>query len=187
MSGTATKRMEKNMDDKDFTRMKVGRFDIGILGLKQLVEQMAATHAGKSDEEVASFMVRELSIRNYILDGARDDYGKAFLREFWKSVGQEQSEASDDGLEIKVLGMGCAQCDSLEQMVMGLLTELELPASLDHITDIKEISQYKVVGLPGLVINGKVVAAGMVPSRKQFKAWLIEANQSVSAKEEVWN
>ena len=170
------------MDDKDFTRIRVGRFDIGILGLKQLVEQMAATHAGKSDEEIAAFMVRELSSRNYIPDGARDDYGKAFLREFRKSVGQEQSETSDDGLEIKVLGMGCAQCNDLEQTVMGLLTELELPASLDHVTDIREISQYKAVGLPGLVINGKVVAAGKVPSRNQIKAWLIEANQSIAGK-----
>jgi small redox-active disulfide protein 2 len=170
------------MDDKDFTRIRVGQFDIGILGLKKLVEQMAATHAGKSDEEVASFMVRELSSHNYIPDGAKDEYGKGFLREFRKSFGQEQSETSDDGLEIKVLGMGCAQCDSLEQTVMGLLTELEFPASLDHITDIREIAQYGVMGSPALVINGKVVAAGRVPSRNQIKAWLIEANGSAACK-----
>ena len=41
--------------------------------------------------------------------------------------------------------------------------------------------------MPGLVINGKVVAVGKVPPRNQIKAWLIEANQSVSAKREVRN
>ena len=168
------------MDDKDFTRIRVGRFDIGILGLKQLVEQMAATHAGKSDEEVASFMVQELSSRNYIPDGARDDYGKAFLREFRKSVGQELGETSNEGLEIKVLGMGCAQCNSLEQMVMELLTELDFPASLDHVTDVKEIARYGVMGSPSLVINGKVVAVGKVPPRNQIKAWLMDAKRSVT-------
>ncbi len=170
------------MEDQDFTRIRVGRFDIGILGLKQLVEQMAATHAGKSDEEVAAFMMRELSLRNYIPDGAKDEYGQAFLREFRKSIGHELGETRNEGLEIKVLGMGCVQCDSLEQTVMGLLTELDLPASLDHVTDIKEVARYGVMGLPGLVINGKVVAVGKVPPRNQIKAWLIEANQSVIGK-----
>ena len=173
------------MDDKDFTRIRVGRFDIGIRGLKQLVEQMAAAHAGKSDEEIGAFMVRELSARNYIPDGARDEYGKAFVREFRRATGQEVSGTHQQGLDIKVLGMGCAQCDSLEQMIMGLLTELDLPASLDHVTDIKEIAHYGVMGSPGLIINGKVVAVGRVPPRNQIKAWLIEAKQSVKAKQGI--
>ena len=173
--------MEKSLwMNKDFTRIRVGRFEVGILGLKQLVEQMATTHVGKSDEEVAAFMVRELSIRNYLPDGAKDEYGQAFLREFRKSIGQDLGETRNEGLEIKVLGMGCAQCDSLEQMVMGLLTELDFPASLDHVTDIKEIARYGVMGSPSLVINGKVVAVGKVPPRNQIKAWLIDANRSVT-------
>lgn len=170
------------MDDKDLTRIKVGRFDIGILGLKQLVEQMAKTHAGRSDEEIGALMVRELSARNYIPDGAKDDYAKAFVREFRKAAGQEVNGTHNQGLDIKVMGMGCAQCDSLEQMIMGLLTELDLPASLDHVRDIKEIAQYGVMGSPGLMINGKVVAVGRVPPRNQLKAWLIEASQATETK-----
>jgi hypothetical protein len=72
--------------------------------------------------------------------------------------------------------MGCAQCNSLEQTVMELLTELDLAASLDHVTDIKEIAQLGAMGVPALVINGKVVAVGKVPPRNQIKAWLIEAS-----------
>ncbi len=170
------------MDDKDFTRISVGQSDIGILGLKKLIDQMAATHKGKSDEEVATFMVKELSARNYIPDGARDEYGLAFVREFRKATGQVVEGSHHQGLDIKVLGMGCAQCDSLEQMIMGLLTELDLPASLDHVTDIKEIAQYGVMGTPGLIINGKVVAVGKVPPRNQIKAWLMEAGQAHAAK-----
>lgn len=170
------------MDDKDLKRIKVGRFDVGILGLKQLVEQMATTHEGESDERIGAFMVRELSARNYIPDGAKDDYAKAFVREFRKAAGQEVSVTDSQGLDIKVLGMGCAQCDSLEQMIMGLLTELDLPASLDHVRDVKEIAQYGVMGSPGLIINGKVVAVGRVPPRNQLKAWLIEASRATGTK-----
>ena len=168
------------MDDKDLTRIKVGQFEVGIMGLKQLLEEMAKTHTGRSDDEIAAFMVQELSRRNYLPSGAKDEYGKAFLREFQKSIGQEPAKADHSVLEIKVLGMGCAQCNSLEQMVMGLLTELQLPASLDHLTDPREIGQYGVMGSPALVINGRVVAAGRVPERNQIKAWLIEANRMVT-------
>jgi len=168
------------MDDKDLTRIKVGQFEVGIMGLKPLLEEMAKTHVGKSDDEIAAYMVQELSRRNYLPSGAKDEYGKAFLREFQKSIGQEPAETDRSVLEIKVLGMGCAQCNSLEQMVMGLLTELELPASLDHLTDPREIGQYGVMGSPALVINGRVVAAGRVPARNQIKAWLIDANRMVS-------
>jgi small redox-active disulfide protein 2 len=168
------------MDDKDFTRIRVGGFDVGIIGLKQLMEQMAKTHAGKSDEEVAVYMVRELSSRNYIPGGAKDEYGDAFLREFRRSIGQEKGDTRGEGLVVKVLGMGCAQCHSLTQTIMELLTELGFPADLEHITDIKEIARYGAMGSPALVINGKIAAVGKVPPRNQIKAWLVEANRSVA-------
>jgi len=146
------------VDDREFTRIRVGRFDVGILGLKKLIEQVAAAHAGKNDEEVATFMVKELSARNYIPNGAKEEYGKAFVREFQRATGQEVTGTHHQGVDIKVLGMGCTQCNSLEQMIMGLLTELDLPASLERVADIKEIAQYGVMGTPALIINGKFVA-----------------------------
>ncbi|HQN20380.1 MAG TPA: hypothetical protein PKV86_14615, partial [Syntrophobacteraceae bacterium] len=108
------------MDAVDLTRIRVGK---------------------SCDEEVASFMLKELSAHNYVPDGARDEYGKAFMREFPKAIGLVVTGSHwshHQGLDIQVLGIGCAQCDSLEQMTMGLLAELNLPASLDPVTDIKE-------------------------------------------------
>ena len=55
---------------------------------------------------------------------------------------------------------------------MTVMTELNIPADLDHVRDIKEIACYGVMGNPALVINGKVVAAGRVPSKNQLKEWL---------------
>ncbi|HBD09770.1 MAG TPA: hypothetical protein DCZ69_16075, partial [Syntrophobacteraceae bacterium] len=102
-------------------------------------------------------MVERLSKDNYIPANVREDYGKAFVREFRKFLGQPYIEDTKAGLDVKVLGMGCAQCHRLTQTIMELLTELQLPAAVDHVMDIKEIAGFGVMGSPALVINGKVM------------------------------
>jgi protein-disulfide isomerase len=59
---------------------------------------------------------------------------------------------------------------------MEVLTEIQLAASVEHVTDIKEIARYRVMGSPALVINGKVVAVGSVPSRDKLKTMLVQAS-----------
>ena len=166
------------MTEQDITRIRVGTFDISITGIKQVMTELAPTHADKQDAEIAAMMLERLSHDNYIPSGANEEYKAAFVREFRKFTGQPYRDEVPQGLQVKVLGMGCPQCHSLTQTIMELLTELGFPADLDHVTDIKEIARYGVMGSPALVINGKTVAAGTVPSRKKLKEWLIEANQS---------
>lgn len=79
-------------------------------------------------------------------------------------------------VQIKVLGPGCPSCDKLEQELMAVMAELNLPADLEHVRDVKEIACYGVMGNPALVINGKVVAVGRVPSKSQLKEWLRTAS-----------
>ncbi|SPF43650.1 conserved hypothetical protein [Syntrophobacter sp. SbD1] len=165
------------MAGKDITQVKVGRFAVGINGIKQLMEEMAATHADKADDEVRSFMLDRLGEGNYIPSSAKEDYGKAFVREFRKFLGQSCAEDTPDWLDIKVLGTGCNQCHALTQMIMEVLTEINLPAGVDHVTDIKEIARYGVMGSPALLINGKVVSVGNVPPRDRVKKWLVEPGQ----------
>jgi small redox-active disulfide protein 2 len=168
------------MDEKEITRIKVGKFDISIIGLKQVMAEMAGSHADRTDAEIATAMLERLGVDNYIPGGARDEYAPAFVREFRKFMGQPCAETVSNELEIKVLGMGCGQCNSLEQTIMELLTELQLPANLEHVSDIKEIAKYGVMGTPGLVINGKVMAAGKVPPKGKIKQWLLESAEGLS-------
>lgn len=170
------------MAEMDITRISVANFSVSIIGLKQLMEEMAKTHADGSDEEVLSYMLDRLGKDNYIPGKAREDYGKAFVREFRKSLGQPCRDDELRGLDIKVLGAGCTQCQSLTQTIMGVLTELELPAGVDHVTDIKEIARYGIMGSPALLINGKAVAVGSVPPRDRIKKWLVEASMSPGGK-----
>jgi hypothetical protein len=170
------------MADKSVTRLSVSGFSVSIIGIQELLADMANTHADKSDHEVRSHMLEELGKGNYIPPKARDDYGRAFVREFRKFLGQPYTDDGPKGLDVKVLGTGCTQCHTLTQVIMEVLTELKLPASVDHVTDIKEIARYGIMGSPALLINGKAVAVGSVPPRDRIKKWLIEANASTGGK-----
>lgn len=77
-------------------------------------------------------------------------------------------------MEIKVLGQGCVRCHQLEEEVRRVIVELGVQADVEHVTDIKEIMSYKVMGTPALVINGKVKVAGKVPKTEEIKKYLTE-------------
>jgi hypothetical protein len=154
------------MAEKDITQIRGGEYAVSIVGIRQIMGDMVETHAGKSEEEVRDTMLAQLKKDNYIPAAAMEDYGKAFVREFRKFLGQPVADAPRMGLDIKVLGAGCNQCHALTQTIMGVLTERSLPAGVDHVTDIREIAGYGVMGSAALLINGKVVAVGSVPSRE---------------------
>jgi hypothetical protein len=122
-----------------------------------------------------------LSERNYIPKAARAEYEKAFVREFRKFLGQPYVEPPREELEIKVLGQGCVQCDKLEQLIMEILTEIQVPANVDHVRDINEIAQYGPIGVPALLINGQVKSTGVVPNRNKIKNWLVEAASAMAS------
>ncbi|MHC1729195.1 MAG: thioredoxin family protein [Syntrophobacteraceae bacterium] len=170
------------MAEKDISQIKVGKFAVSIIGIKQIMEEMAETHADRPDDEVGSFMLDRLGKSNYIPSSAKEEYRTAFIREFRKFLGQPYTEDAPQGLDIKVLGTGCNQCDALTKMVMEVLTEINLPAGVEHVTDIREIARYRIMGSPALLINGKAVSVGSVPPRERVKKWLIEAGATVGIK-----
>ena len=71
-------------------------------------------------------------------------------------------------MEIKVLGPGCAKCKTLEKMVINKLAELDIAADVVKEEDIVKIMSYGIMGTPGLVINGKVVLSGRLPSDQEL-------------------
>lgn len=170
------------MAEKEITRIDVGKFPVSIVGLKDLLQEMARTHESASDDDVGAFMLERLGQFNYIPSGAREDYRRAFVREFRKSMGQPWTDEPPRGLDVKVLGAGCGQCHSLTKLVMEVLTEIGLPAGVEHVMDLREIARYGVMGSPALLVNGKVVAVGSVPPRNRIKKWLLEANASPNTK-----
>jgi small redox-active disulfide protein 2 len=161
---------------EDVIQMKIGKFRSGIIGFKTACSKLAGTHKNMTDEEIKSTLITELKKSNYIPDSARKEYEIAFFAAFKKSVGEPVEEvANTGGLEIKVLGQGCVRCRQLEQDVMAVLAEMKVNADLEHVTEIKEIAAYGVLGLPGLVINGKVISAGSLPPKAKIMDWIHHA------------
>jgi len=79
-------------------------------------------------------------------------------------------------MEIKILGPGCPKCKTLEKLTRDVVSEMGLTADISKEEDIINIINYGIMHTPGLVINGKVVMSGYVPSVKEIKE-LINKNQ----------
>ena len=163
------------MVPSEVTQIRVNNHQVGIIRLRGVMEEMAEAYADRSDEEIQAEMMKRLTLNNYIPEQARDKYGRVFVREFRKFLGQPYEEEEPEGLTVKVFGAGCVVCDGLEGEVMQVMAELNLAADLQHITDAAEISKSGVRGTPALMINGKVVSVGSVPSREKIRKWLNEA------------
>jgi small redox-active disulfide protein 2 len=162
------------MSQDDIVQIRVSRQSVGIIGLKAAMAHMAEEYAERHDNEVGAELLKRLSGRNYIPDHVKPDYAKAFLREFKKFLGKPYEEEVPEGVQIKVLGPGCTQCDGLEQELMQVMAEINLMADIEHVRDIKEIGKYGVMGTPALIINGEVKSVGSVPHKTKIKEWLSE-------------
>ena len=163
------------MSSDEVTQIKVGEDRIGIIGLKSILSEVAETCAVQSDEEIRTELLKRLNKRNYIPEPSKEKYGQAFLKEFKKFTGRPIEDSDSDEVEIKVLGPGCALCNQLEQDLITVMTEMDMPADLEHVTDIAEIGSYGVMGTPALVINREVKAVGSIPPKTKLKKWLQEA------------
>lgn len=161
------------MPDDDLTQISLGRFRVGINGLQAAIEEVKNLQ-GRPEAEIAEALIDKLKSRNYIPSQAREEYKRAFLREYKRALGEPVAE-DQAGLVVKILAPGCQSCEQLEQTVMAVLEELDLPADIEHIRDLKEIHALGVFGTPALMINNELKAKGIVPSRDRLKAWLLEA------------
>jgi small redox-active disulfide protein 2 len=163
------------MSAEDLIQINVSGRSIGIVGFKTALEELGPALARAADELLARELLLRLSKKNYIPEAAQAEYGPALVREFRRHLGQSVPEEKPAGLVIRVLGQGCNNCRELTQRIMEVLSEMTLTADLEHVTDIKEIARYGVLGSPALIINGKVLAVGSVPGKKQLAEWIKQA------------
>jgi small redox-active disulfide protein 2 len=73
---------------------------------------------------------------------------------------------------IKVLGTGCANCKTTLKLIEDAAKEKGVAVELEKVEDIQAIMSYGVMSTPGVVVDGKVVHAGGVPSRAEIAGWL---------------
>jgi small redox-active disulfide protein 2 len=75
-------------------------------------------------------------------------------------------------MEIKILGTGCPNCKTLENRVRRVVTQNNIEARITKIEDIIDIMSYNIMATPGLIVDGKVMSKGRVPSEKEIQELL---------------
>lgn len=164
-------------EQDDFTKIRVGDFTVGIMGLKAALEEVVKTNFS-SDRGVAEYLLKQLKAKNYIPPPAEAEYAQAFLREYRKYKGEEVEVEKYRGLEVKILGPGCPNCDKLEHMVYKVMADEAMAGNVEHIKDLREIASYGLVATPALMINGAIKASGRLPRERQLRKWLQQAIES---------
>jgi small redox-active disulfide protein 2 len=72
---------------------------------------------------------------------------------------------------IKVLGSGCANCRTTMRLIEEAADAQGTEVKLEKVEDMVEIVAYGVMSTPGVVIDGKLVHAGGIPSKKTITSW----------------
>jgi small redox-active disulfide protein 2 len=75
-------------------------------------------------------------------------------------------------MEIKVLGVGCPNCEQTERNVKEAFSEAGVAAKVDKVTDTMKIATYGVFGTPAVVVDGEVKSVGKIPTKEEIKAWI---------------
>ncbi len=73
---------------------------------------------------------------------------------------------------IKVLGTGCAKCKATVKLIEDAAKAQGVEIELEKVEDMAAIVGYGVLSTPGVVIDGKVVHSGGLPSREKILSWL---------------
>ena len=78
-------------------------------------------------------------------------------------------------LSIKVLGPGCTNCVRVAEVAQQAVRTLGAEAEVQKVTDILEITKYRLLATPGLVIDEKLVCAGRIPTPAEVTTWIVNA------------
>ena len=161
------------MEEKDYRLVPVGNTQVGLIGLKEIFEEFRSQR-GTPESELKQLLVERAGKTNYIPSSVKADYEKALFREFKKFLGERVEKEKREVLEVILLGLGCFSCHQLEKDIMAVLSETGIRASFNFVTDPSLMSQYGILPMPALIINGKVRSKGNIPLKAQIKKWLEE-------------
>jgi small redox-active disulfide protein 2 len=76
--------------------------------------------------------------------------------------------------KIQILGPGCPNCRKLAEVAESVATDLGLEYELEKVTDIGRMIDFGVLAPPALVLDGKVLVSGRVPSPSEIMTLLQE-------------
>lgn len=79
---------------------------------------------------------------------------------------------------IRILGSNVTDCDRLAKAAREAVADLTLHATIETVTDPRAITRYGVRSTPALMVDGRLVVSGRVPSAAEIQALLAVAPAS---------
>ena len=73
---------------------------------------------------------------------------------------------------LQVLGPGCRNCTRLAENAEAAAKALGIEYTLEKVTDIQAIVEAGIMKTPGLLVDGKVIMSGRIPSVEEIKSLL---------------
>ncbi|MCS7313924.1 MAG: MTH895/ArsE family thioredoxin-like protein [Bryobacterales bacterium] len=81
-------------------------------------------------------------------------------------------------MKIQVAGPGCARCQATERNVINACAELDLAADISHLRDPREYAALGVRVTPAVIVDGKILVSGKVPTVEELKTMLAALRQA---------
>jgi arsenite/tail-anchored protein-transporting ATPase len=75
-------------------------------------------------------------------------------------------------MDVKVLGPGCSKCHSIAAMIARVAQAAGVAVDIIQVDSPQDIARYGVRATPAVVIDGRVVHSGGMPSHEAVLAWL---------------
>ncbi len=72
-------------------------------------------------------------------------------------------------MKIQIVGPGCPRCEATERNVFNACAELDLAADISHVRDVRQFAALGVVLTPAVLVDGRLVVAGKVPTVAELK------------------
>jgi small redox-active disulfide protein 2 len=71
--------------------------------------------------------------------------------------------------KLLVLGPGCPRCETLYDLTRQAADEIGVEYEIEKLTDITQFARFGVMMTPGLIVDGKLVVHGKVPTLDEVK------------------
>jgi len=75
-------------------------------------------------------------------------------------------------MRIEIFGAGCAKCEKTAREVERVVRELGVEATVEKVTEMREIVARGVMVTPAVFIDGKKKIEGKVPKAADVESWL---------------
>lgn len=75
-------------------------------------------------------------------------------------------------MKVEILGMGCMKCKKLYDNTKKALSDADIKAEVAKVEDINRITEYGIMAMPALVIDGEVKSSGRIPGPEEIKKWI---------------